>query len=424
MKKPIKLLLWVLVAFTAIGSAVYYALAPTPVPLTNVWAKTVELSFTEEGLFAAGNVIKIYPMVSGSLNGINVEEGQFVNSGDMLCVIDDAPLQRKINQIRGNIRGHEAQILALEAQDQSSNASIEEQTRLVNLLIAQSQKELNKAKDDLARSEALYKGNAITEVALNDARTTVTRFEFVVNASRQALSVIAAGAVNVGMADYHRAIIEVEQINIEQLEKDIENCRVTAAASGIVTTLDAKRANFASTASPVAEIAALDGGAIEVYVSTRDIGGVKDGDTVALTLKRRNGDIMFTGKVDNIAANAEIKISPLGLEEQRVKVKISPDLTEMDDVPFGVGYNVDVKFILYSEDNKFSVPKTAIFKDNDKDMLWLVRNGRVQATQVVKGMELRTEYVIESGLLEGDYVVTDANNDALKNGLKVVNSVR
>jgi len=420
MKKSIKYLLLCLVTFIVTGSAAYYALAPTSVPLTIVRAKTAELSFTEEGLFAAGGVIKIYPMVPGSLIDICVEEGQFVRPGDVLCVIDDAPLQRKINQIRGNIRGHEAQIAALEDQNRSSNVSIEEQTRLVNLLIAQCQKELNKARDDLVRSEALYRGNAITEVALNDARTTVTRYEFALSASRQALSVIAAGANVVGMADYHRALIEVEQINIEQLEKDIENCRVTASANGIVTMLDAKNTNYAATASPVAEISVLDGAAIEVYVSTRDLGGVKEGDTVALTLKRRDGDIAFSGMVNDIAANAEIKISPLGLEEQRVKVKISPDLTGMDNVHFGIGYDVDVRFILYSEGERLAVPKTALFKDRDKDMLWLVRNGRAQAVQVVKGMELRTEFVIVSGLAEGDSVVTNANNDALKNGLRVV----
>ena len=424
MKKPIKLLLLGIAALIAIGSAIYYALAPTPVPLTNMRSKTVELSFTEEGLLAAGSVIKIYPMTSGSLTEISVEEGRFVRSGDLLCVIDDAPLQRKIKQIRGNIRGHEAQIMALEAQDQSSNASIEEQTQFVNLLIAQAQKELNKARDDLARTEALHRGNAITEVALSDARATVTRYEFAVSASKQALSVIAAGAVSVGMADYHRALIEVELINIEQLEKDIENCRVTAAANGILTMLYAKGANYASTAAPVAEITVLEGAAIEVYVSTRDLGGVKVGDDVALTLKRRDGDIKFAGKVNNIAANAEMRVSALGLEEQRVKVKISPDLRGMNDARFGVGYNVDVRFILYSDDNKFAVPKTALFKDNGKDMLWLVRNGRVQAAQVAKGMELRTEFVIESEFLEGDAVVTDADNDALRNGLKVIDSVR
>jgi HlyD family secretion protein len=419
MKKPIKFILLGLAALAVLGSATHFALSPTLVPLTNVKAKSVELSFTEQGLFSAGNLIKIYPMTPGRLIEVNVEEGQFVRSGDVLCLIDTEPLERRIKQTRSSIRGHEAQILALEAQDKSSNASIREQTRFVNVLVDQSQKELNKAREDLARAESLYQGNAITKVSLDDARVAVTRNEFILAASKQALAVVAAGAVGVGMADYHRAMIEAEQINIGQLENDIERCRVTAAASGIVTMLEAKGTNFVSTVTPVAEITVLDGGAVEVYVSTRDIGGVRAGDTVALTLKRRDGDIAFAGKIDSISANAEIKLSAIGLEERRVKVKISPDLSGLDDVPFGVGYDVDVRFILYSAGNKFAVPKTSLFKDNGKDMLWIVRNGRARAEEVVKGMELRTEFVIESGIAEGDAVVTDANNKDLKNGLKV-----
>ena len=420
MKKPIKFILLGLVALAAAGSAVYHALAPTPVPLTRVTPKTAELSFTEQGVFAAGSVIRIYPMTQGRLIEVNVEEGQTVAPGDVLCVIDPEPLQQKISQIQSRIRGHEAQINAHETQEKSSNTSIEEQTRLVNILINHYQKELNRAREDLARAESLYQGSAITKVGLDDARLAVTRNEFIVAAGKQALAVVAAGAVNDGMANYYRALIEVERINIDQLEKDIVNCLVTVDVGGIVTKLHAKGTNYATPAVPVAEITVPDGGAIEVFVATQNMGGVNVGDTVALTMKRRDGDIAFTGRVDHVRTTAEIKLSPLGLEERRVKVRISPDLSGMDGVAFGVGYDVDVRFILYREENKFTVPKTALFKDSGRDMLWVVRNGRVQAAEVVKGVELRTEFVIESGLADGDAVVTDANNDALKNGLRVV----
>jgi HlyD family secretion protein len=358
-------------------------------------------------------------MTQGRLIEVNVEEGQVVRAGDVLCVVDPDPLRRKISQIRGNIRGHEAQITALKNQEQSNNATIEEQTRLVNVLIDHYQKELTRTREDLARAESLYQGSAITKVNLDDARLAVTRNEFILGACKQALAVIAAGADKGGMADYYRALIEVEKINIEQLEKDIENCRVTATVGGIVTTLHARGTNFITTASPVAEISVLDGRAIGVFVSTQDVGGVRVGDTVTLVLKRRTGDITFTGKVDDIAANAEMKLSALGLEERRVKVKISPDLSEMG-AAFGVGYDVDVRFILYREENKLTVPKTALFKDNGRDMLWVARDGRARLAEVVTGVELRTEIVVESGLAEGDAVVTNADNDALKNGLRVV----
>ena len=424
MKKPVKLILMGLIALAAAGGLVYRALAPTPVPLTAVTAKTAELSFTEQGLFAAGNVIRIYPMVQGRLIEVKVEEGQTVRAGDVLCVVDPEPFQRRIDQILGSIRGHEAQIAALEARERSDNATIEEQKRLVNILIDQSRRNLDKAREDLERAELLFQRGIIARVDVDDARLAVTQNESALRAGGQELAVLAAGSVDSGIAEYYRALIEVEQINIEQLEKDIENSRVRAADDGIVTMLDARGTNFVTPASPVAEITVPDGGAIEVFISTQDVGGVNVGDTVALTLKRREGDVEFTGRVDHVDVNAEIKLSPLGLEERRIKVKISPDLSGMDGVAFGIGYDADVRFILYSEENKLTVPKTSLFKDGGRDMIWVVRAGRILAAEVVTGMELRTETVIESGLEEGDAVVTDANNAALKNGLRVVGAGR
>jgi HlyD family secretion protein len=331
-------------------------------------------------------------------------------------------LRRKISQTRSNIRGHEAQIVVQEIREQSSNLSIEEQLRLVNILIKQSQRNLKKAREDFTRIESLYKRGGVAKVELDDTRATMEQNESTFEALKQGLAVISAGKASDSIANYSRALSEAEQINIEQLEKDVENCRVTADADGIITMLYARGTNFVTPSSPVAEISVLDGSAIEVFVSTQDIGGVKMGDTVALILKRRDGDIRFTGRVDHMAANAEIKVSALGLEERRVKVKISPNLSGMNGAAFGVGYDVDVRFILYSEENKLAVPKTALFKDNGKDMLWVIRDGRAQAAEVTTGMELRTEFVIESGLAEGDAIVTNADNDVLKNGLKVVDT--
>ena len=424
MKKPIKILLLGLAAFAAAGSFVYRTLAPTPIHLTNVTAETAELSFTEQGLFAPGSVISIYPMIQGRLLEVKVEEGQAVSAGDVLCVIDPEPFQQRINQIHSNIRGHEAQIVALEARERSDNATIGEKRRLMNILINQSQKNLDRAREDLARAELLHQRGIIAMVDVDDARLAVTQNESALRAGWQELAVLSAGVVDSGMAEYYRELIEVEEINIKQLEKDIENCSVTAPTGGIVTALHARSTNFVTAASSVAEITVSFGGFVEVFISTQDIGGVKVGDTVALILKRRGGDIIFTGRVDHVDSTAEIKLSPLGLEERRIKVKISPDMSGIEGVAFGIGYDVDVRFILYSEENKLAVPKTALFKEGGRDMLWAVRADRARAVEVVKGMELRTEFVIESGLEEGDAVVTDANNDALKDGLRVVDAGR
>jgi len=101
---------------------------------------------------------------------------------------------------------------------------------------------------------------------------------------------------------------------------------------------------------------------------------------------------------------------------------VQPHTWELDGVSFGLGFETDVKFFIYKADNKIAVPKTALFRDGGRDMLWVVREGAALAIPVTKGMELRTETVIEAGLRGGDRVVTDANNKDLKNGVKIAGS--
>lgn len=473
MKKSVKFILLGAVALIAVIGVIYYITAPVTLPLTKVTAKTAELSFSEQGAVVAGNVVQIYPLTQGRLVQVNVTEGQTVAAGDVLCVIDTEPLRLKINQIQSGIKGYEAQLAnldieqqklrdelltsknsllgelaALEAQQKGSNISVEEKMRLQNIVIEQNQKDLDRARQELEKAEALYNSGLLAKSDYEAAQDTVVKCETALTASQQELAMIASGtdgsnedyykgmkeSLNAqiagidrslgknytsAMSDYYKALIQADEANAAQLEDDMANCSVVAMVGGIVTKLNAKGTNVVSSASPVAEITVLDGNTIEVYVSTKDVGSVKEGDTVGLTLKRREGDVVFSGTVTCVDPNAEIKLSALGVEERKVKVKVSADEDDSGAALLGVGYTVDVKFFIYNEENKFAVPKTSLYKDNGKDMLWAVRNGKAEAVEVVTGMELRTETVIEAGLREGDYVVTDANDKALRNGVKI-----
>jgi hypothetical protein len=52
-------------------------------------------------------------------------------------------------------------------------------------------------------------------------------------------------------------------------------------------------------------------------------------------------------------------------------------------------------------------------------MVWAVQNGRLVKIPVQKGVELRTEFVIDSGLIEGGIVITDCNLASLKEGVRI-----
>jgi HlyD family secretion protein len=420
MKKIVKfIVLGLVVAVVAVG-VYYYVTAPLVVPLTTVTARTVELAITEQGVVSRESVVMIYPLAQGPLLEIHVVEGQAVNAGDVLCEIDSEALFLRMDELNAVIRGYEAQIRSARAQVRNTNAVTDERLILQNTLIEQNERDVERAQENLERLEVLFDLGIIPMSDVEEARGLVEVRQSAVTASRQELSLIEAGRGGVDVAGYYQALIDSTRATIALLEREALNYTVRSSAYGVISRLPVKGTNIVSMATPVAEITVPEDIVIEVFVSTQDLDNVRD-----LVLSRRDGDIRFSGHVSQVGSAAEIRLSALGVEERRVKVQIVPDMTTgVDEAELGDGFDVDVRFILYREENKLAVPRSALFKDGGRDMLWVVRDGVAHVVEVTLGMELRTETVVDAGLFGGDLVVTDANNASLRNGVVVLLEAR
>jgi len=170
-----------------------------------------------------------------------------------------------------------------------------------------------------------------------------------------------------------------------------------------------------SALEPIAVITTDKDCEVETFISVMDIGAVESGKNVSMTLKGRLGDKVIEGRVTQIDSAAVAKVSALGIEERKVKAIVTPDNPGV----LKDGYDVDVRFTVFHEENSLTAPKTAFFKADDKDMLWVIKDGKAVMTEVVKGLELRTEFVVESGIFEGDVVIADASVSGLKEGANV-----
>jgi RND family efflux transporter MFP subunit len=417
-KKLIKILLGVIIV-TAVAGGIYSLNAPKEVPLTKVVSKTAELTFTEQGSVAGGKTIQIYPLSSGKVLSVEVKKGQHVKEGDIICVIDSEDIKEKINQTNGSIAGYKAQMQTWQAQNQSQNQSVVEKRKLQNIIIKQSEKNLELEKKDLDRLLVLYENGFISNVDLEQAESSVEQAELTLQSHQQELELISNADENSKMSDYYKALINIEESNLKLLEKELSQTNVTAVTDGVITNLPVQETNYVSAMSSVAELTATDTLFVETYVSTNDISNIALGDSVVLKIKRRDGDVTFNGTVSYIDDTANIMISPLGLEERKVKIEVTPSIS-LTEEKLGIGYDVDVQFLLYKEENSLAVPKTALFKDNGIDKVWIVNGRALHAIEVKTGMDLRTETVILSGLKSDSFVVTDSNDEILKEGLKVV----
>jgi len=485
MKKPIKFIIIGLVILVCAVGGYYYMTMPVPVRMTEIKAGIAELTFMEQGIVTAENTVMVYGLMQGEIEGFYVREGQEVKAGDIILKVDDVTLRMQLDQVRSGIKSLESQLAGVDVEDEarrlslitsrnslegelisinaqanqsnqanvSSREVIDEQLRVQQLLIDQYQNETDRAGENFERYNDLYQNGVVALVDLEAAESALKAAETQLEAAKGQMAIIAAGIPSENSADYYNgmrasinaqiagidrqleqdttettkayyeSMIAVERIKMTQLEMDIENTSILAPVSGIVTKLQAKSTNIITAAAPVAEIAVSEKMSIDVYVSTQDIGSINIGDEVVLTLRQRVGDVDFSGVVAEIETTAEVRLSALGVEERKVRVRVEP-IDIPPDAGIGFGHAFDVTFCLFREENRILVPRTAVFKVNGQDTVWGVRGGSsggVEAIPVETGMELRTLIIIETGLNQGDYVVNDANNSGLKAGVKVIN---
>ncbi len=321
-------------------------------------------------------------------------------------MINSDALAYQISQIRSTIR-------SIEAEEKNTLVANKEKIELQELVLAQGERELEAALESFEKAKVLYDEGAISKEDYEEIERFVETQRVSLASIKQELVILKNGNT-----EYYKALIQAQEASVAKLRSDIENCNVRTTTSGTITELAAKNANMASGVSPVAVVATGGEKTIQLYISTKDVASIKEGDGVDIVLKRRGGDLLFPGRIKHIDSVASVRPSALGVLESRVRVEVEPLMGE-DNTSFGIGYYADVKFYLYKEGGKLTVPKSALFEDNGKDKVFAVKGGRAIEVEVTKGMELRTETVIEEGLMAGDVVISDANDKNIKNGKKV-----
>ena len=477
MKKKVKYAILGAIIFVVVAMLTVSIMRPLTVDVVEIELSHAEIYFTEIG-HVRDNRVDVFSLVGGEIISVHVTEGQFVQEGDVLVIVDSGNILHEIEQVRinnlailaqiDNLSGEEAQIRAghitnrnvlqselgaIDAQEQMSLVTdsdrqlvMDENIRLQNIVIEQSRMNVESAYNDVERARILFDAGFISRTEFEAVEQVLENHRISLATNEQTLEIINSEASIVDqsahfaslrrsiqsqiigidnsldqlstepMRRYFNALIESNDLTIANLERLANNSTITSPVSGTVINLGVNYTNILNPAIPVAQIRTEADNLVEVFVSTANINDLSVGDIVDLTSVRQSGDVFYTGTIYSIEDNAEAMVSILGVEERRVKVLIEPDSSSSS---FRSGFDIDVRFITYSEQNRISVPRTAIFENGEQSMVYIVENGSAKAVPVTPGVMLRTEVVIESGLNAGDVVIRDARQVGLSHGTRV-----
>jgi len=370
--------LWRRVALCAAGLAlaafIVTGLMPKPVEVEMgpVTCGPLAVSVLEEGKTRIRNRYVVSPPVAGYLRRVPVRAGDPIVAGKtLLAVIQASPSSFLDPRARAQA---EAALQQRNEQAQSATA------------------ELDLAHKELARAEQLRGKGAIAVKDFDTASNHVEMLGKQVGSTHFALKV---------------AEFELEQAKAALVQATGESAgsgqpiEIRAPVSGFVLNVLEESARPVTPGLPIMEVGDPKDLEAEIELLSSDAVNVKPGADVSI--EQWGGGEPLRGKVALVEPGGYLKVSALGVEEQRVKVRVN-----FTDLPAGVlgdRYRVEARIVTWISDNVLQVATGALFRRGNEWMTFVVERGRARLTKVGIGHTNGIAAEVTRGLSEGQKVI-------------------
>ncbi len=136
-----------------------------------------------------------------------------------------------------------------------------------------------------------------------------------------------------------------------------------------------------------------------------------------VSIENWGGNDPLRGRVSMVELGGFTKISALGVEEQRVRVRVE-FLNLPDNILLGDRYRVEARIITWQNDDVAQIPTGALFRRGNQWMVFTLKDGRAHAQPVTLGHQNPTAAELLSGLDPQDEIILYPP-DSLTDGTRV-----
>lgn len=346
------------------GLAIAFWPSPQLLDTARVTRGAMAVGVTDDGVTRAEEQYIITAPVSGYLSRIELEAGDRVVKGALIARMTGRPASPLDPRSQSELKASLSSAVAA-AQGAAT-------------LLAQ-------ARNDLARAEALFVRGFLPKAQLEAARTRVSAGE-------------AALAQTQGEAARLRAALS------QPSDRQGGGVPVRAPATGSVLSVITESEGMIAEGTPLLSIG--DPHRIELVVDllSREAVRVKSGDRVEVT--QWGGAEPLIGHVERVEPFGRLKVSALGIEEQRVNVIVRfDDLSTKEAARLGHGYQVDATIVRWSRPDALRVPIGALFRGPDGGWrVFVIAGGRAQERRIATGHMNDLFGEVRSGLRDGEIV--------------------
>lgn len=385
---------WLVVALL-VAAVAAMALWPAPVPVDVMPSTRGPLSVTvdDEGETRVRHRYVVSAPLSGRVLRLELEPGDPVARGQTVVARLRADAPALIDE-RTRAEA-EAAVATARAALGRAEADLRRATAAVELARSDLRRQRELSASQLTTSQAVEAAESTARVAGEGVRSA----EFAVAAARSQFD--QAGA----------------RLMAPTLEAGRRVLTLTAPADGVVLKRVRESESAVLAGEPLIEIGnpATDLEIVSDLLST-DAVRVKPGARVRV--EQWGGDRTLAATVRRVEPSGFTKISALGVEEQRVNVVMDFNDPAGAWAALGDGYRVEVRIVIWEAADVVKVPTSALVREGDTWVVFVVDGDRIRKTAVVVGQRNSEEAEIRSGLDAGRPVVVHPS-DRVSDGVLV-----
>ena len=282
------------------------------------------------GNFEADELI-VGAEATGKIIRLDVEEGQQLQAGTLVGLIDSVQLMLKKEQLQATIRAVAAKSPAIGAQ------------------LAVFEKQMNASRQQLAtlqrekqRVENLLKNDAATPKQLDDLNAQIEQVQRQMDVILEQRSATDA-ALNTQKGGLMSEIMPLQK-QIAQLDDQIARCRVRNPAAGTVLSIYAETGEMTAFGKPLYKIADLSRMVLRAYVSGDQLGSIQLGQQVKVLIDAPDGGSRsFDGKITWISSKAEFTPKIIQTKDERVNLVYAVKIAVQNDGALKIGMPAEVE---------------------------------------------------------------------------------
>ncbi|MEK0266462.1 multidrug efflux MFS transporter periplasmic adaptor subunit EmrA [Stenotrophomonas rhizophila] len=306
--------------------------------------------------YVQGNQVQITPLISGTVVGINADDGMRVERGQLLVQLDPADTEVALQQAEANLAKTVRQVRGLYRSVEGAQAELNAR-----------QVTLKRVREDFNRRKDLASSGAISNEELAHARTELAAAEAAVAGSRETFeqsNALVDDTVIATQPDVQAAAAQLRQAYLNNARAGI-----VAPVTGYVARRSVQVGQRVQPGNALMAVVPTEQMWVEANFKETQLRHMRLGQEVELRSDLYGGDVTYKGRIDSLGLGTGSAFSLLPAQNasgnwikivQRVPVRIAIDAKQLAEHPLRIGLSIKAEVSL--RDQKGTVLPTDIAK--------------------------------------------------------------